>query len=60
MKQENPKKFLVLKMIAFVPGSTNSHVLEQHFFHWHSICYHATLRFKISLKEDIPNQVFSE
>ena len=29
MEQENPKKFLVFKIIAFLAGSTNSHILEQ-------------------------------
>ena len=51
MEQENQKKFLISKIIAFEPGSTNSHILEQDTSHWQSICYQATLRFKISLKE---------
>ena len=28
MEQENPKKFLVFKIITFVQGSTNAHILE--------------------------------
>ena len=38
-------------IIAFEPGSTNSHILEQDTSHWQSICYQATLRFKISLSQ---------
>ena len=49
MGQENPKNFLVFKIIAFEQGSTNAHILEQDTCHWQSISYQATLRFKISL-----------
>ena len=49
--KKNQEKFLVFKIIAFEPGSTNSHILEQDTSHWQSICYQATLRFKISLSE---------
>ena len=45
--KKNQAKFLVFKIIAFEPGSTNSHILEQDTSHWQSICYQATLRFKI-------------
>ena len=51
MGEKNQKKFLVFKIIAFELGSTNSHNYEQDTCHWQSICYQATLRFKISLKE---------
>ena len=51
MEEENPKKFLVFKIIAFDPGSTNSHIPEQDTCHWQSICYQGTLRFKTSLRE---------
>ena len=51
MEEENPKKFLVFKIIAFDPGSTNSHIPERDTCHWQSICYQGTLRFKISLRE---------
>ena len=51
MEPEDQKNFLVLKITAFEPGSRNSHILEQDTSHWQSICYQATLRFKISLKE---------
>ena len=51
MEQKNQKKFLVLKIIAFKPGSTNSHNPQQYTCRWQSICYQATLRFKTSLRE---------
>ena len=51
MEQKNLKKFLVFKIIAFEPGSTNSDVHEQVTCHWQSICYQATLRVNVSLKE---------
>ena len=51
MEPKNQKMFLVFKIITFEPGSTNSHNPEQDTCHWQSICYQATLRFKISLKE---------
>ena len=51
MEQKNHKTFLVFEIIAFEPVSTNSHNPEQDTCHWQSICYQATLRFKISLKE---------
>ena len=51
MEQENQKKFLVFKIIAFEPGSPNSHILEQDTSCWQPICYQATRRFKISLRE---------
>ena len=34
MEQENQKKFLISKIIAFEPGSTNSHILEQDTCNW--------------------------
>ena len=51
MEQGNQKKFLLSKTISFEPGSNNSHILEQDTCDWQSICYQATLRFKISLRE---------
>ena len=51
MEQENPKNFLVFKIISVEPGSTNSPILEKDTSHWQSICYQATLTFKISLTE---------
>ena len=38
MEQKNVKKFLVFRIIAFEPGSTNSHNPEQDTCHWQSIC----------------------
>ena len=51
MEQVNPKKFLPFKIIAFKSASTNSNILEQDTSHWQSICYQATLRFKVSSRE---------
>ena len=51
MEVKNQKKFLVLKIFAFELGPTNSHNPEQDTCHWQSICYQATLKFKISLRE---------
>ena len=47
MEQKNQKKFLVFKIIALEPGSTNSYILDQDTFYWRSICYQATLNFNI-------------
>ena len=51
MKQKNRNKSLILKVIAFESGMTNSHNLEQDIFHWQSMCYETPLRFNISLRE---------
>ena len=51
MEQKNQKKILVFKKIALDLGSTKSRILEQDTCHWQSICYQASLRFKISLRE---------
>ena len=51
MEQKNEKKVLIFKMIAFELGSTNSRIFEQECFDLQSICYQATLRFKITLRE---------
>ena len=51
MEQKNQKSLLVLRIIAFKPGSTNPCNPEQDTCHWHSICYQATLRFHISLRQ---------
>ena len=48
---KNQKKFLVLKIIAFESGSTNSLNLEKDTCHWQSMCYETPLRFNISLRE---------
>ena len=42
-RKKNQKKFLVFKIIAFEPGSTNSQNLEQDTSHWQSTSYQATL-----------------
>ena len=51
MEQKNDKKIVVFKIIALELGSTNSHILEQDTCYWQSICYQATLRFKLSRRE---------
>ena len=51
MNLKNQKIFLVLKVIAFESGSTNSLNLEKDICHWQSMCYETSLRFKISLRE---------
>ena len=51
MEQKKEEIFLVLKIIAFKSGTTNSHNPQQDTCHWHSICYETPLRFNISLKE---------
>ena len=48
---KNQKKFLVLKIIAFQSGSTNSLNLEKDTCHWQSMCYETYLSFNISLRE---------
>ena len=51
MEQTNPKKFSVLKIIAFESGTTNSLNLEKDICHWQSMCYETSLRFNISLRD---------
>ena len=51
MEQKNQKKILAFKKFALDFGSTNSRILEQVTCHWQSICYQATLRFNISLRD---------
>ena len=46
---------MVLKIIAFESGTTDSQNPEQVNCDWQSTCYETTLRFNISLRE-----VFSE
>ena len=51
MEQKDQKKFLVLKVIAFESGTTNSHNPEQDTCKWKSIFYEVSLRFNISARE---------
>ena len=51
MEQTNLKKLLVLKIIAFETGTTNSHNPELGICHWQSVCYETPLRFNASLRE---------
>ena len=57
MKENNQKKFLVLKIITFELETTNSHNPEQDFCHWQSMCYETPLRFNISLREKFSKSV---
>ena len=43
--------FLLLKIIVFELGTTNSLNLEKDTCHWQSMCYETPLRFNISLRE---------
>ena len=45
------KKLMVLKIIAFKLGTTNSYNAEQDTYRRQSMCYETPLRFNISLKE---------
>ena len=51
MEVKNETKLLVLKIIAFESGTTNSHNPEHDICHWQSMCYETPLRVNISLKE---------
>ena len=51
MKQKNRKKLLVLNIIPFESGMTNSQNPEQETCQWQSVCYERAPRFNISLKE---------
>ena len=51
MKQKNREKLVVLKIIPFQSGTTDSHNLERDISHWQSMCYETPLRFNISLSE---------
>ena len=54
LEQKDLKFFLVLKIIAFELGSTNFHNFEEDTCHCQSICYQATLRNNISLRQIFP------
>ena len=51
MAKKRSENVLVLKIIGFEPGTTNSLNLEKNTCHWQSMCYETPLRFKISLRE---------
>ena len=44
MRKENQKMFLVLKIIGFESGTTNSLNVEKNTCHWQSMCYETPLR----------------
>ena len=51
MKQKNLKKLLVLNLIPFESGTTNSQNPEQDNCHWQSMCCEKASSFNISLIE---------
>ena len=51
MEQKILKKLLVLRIIAFESGTTNSQNPEQDNCHWQSMCYERSLTFNTSLRE---------
>ena len=51
MEQRNLEKLLVLKIISFESGMTNSHNPEQDSCHSQPMCYERHLGFNISLRE---------
>ena len=51
MEQKIVKTLLVLKIISFESGTTNSHNPEHDNCHWQSMCCETPLRFNISLRE---------
>ena len=51
MKQKYQEKLLVLNIIPFGSGTTNSQNPEQDNCHWQSMSYETPLRFTISLRE---------
>ena len=51
MKQKNWKKLLVLNLIPFESGTTNSQNPEHDNCHWQTMCYERSLTFNISLWE---------
>ena len=50
-QKRNEKMCLVLKIIGFESGTTNSLNLEKNTCHWQSVCYETPLRFNISQRE---------
>ena len=54
MKQKNWKQLVVLNIIPFESGTTNSQNPEQDNSHWQSMCYERSLTFNISLREIFP------
>ena len=54
MEQKNQKKFLLFKIIAFEPGSSNPDNIEEDTCLWLSICYQATQKFNMSLRDVYP------
>ena len=51
MEQKNEKKFLLFKIIAFEPGSSNPDNIEVDTCLLLSICYQATQKFNMSRRD---------
>ena len=51
MEEKDPKKLLVLNIIAFESATRNSHNPEQDICHWQSMWYETPLTLNISLRE---------
>ena len=51
IEQKNLKKLLLLKIIAFELGTTNTQNPDWDIYHWQSMCYEAPRRCNISLRE---------
>ena len=49
-KKKKSENALILKIIGFESGTTNSHTPEQDTRHWQATCYQPSLRFNISLR----------
>ena len=47
--KKNQEQFLLFKIIAFEPGSSNSDNIEEDTCLWQSICYQETQSFNMSL-----------
>ena len=50
-EKKDLKECLVLNIVAFESGTTNSQNPEQDNRHWQSMCYETPLRINISLRE---------
>ena len=60
MEQNNQKKLLVLKIIAFESGKANSQNSEQDTCQWQSMCYETHIDLKYHYGRDFPNEGLPE
>ena len=54
MESKNQKKFLLFKIIAFEPGSSNPDNIEEDTCLWLSICYQESQKLNMSLRDVYP------